>query len=66
MIRTLDLEFPEKLRRLVSKIGVRASARICDVDPRTVHLWLKGQGNPSRATREGALKLLGDSLARGK
>lgn len=57
-----DSEFAIQLRAYVDVLGVTRSAEICDVSRRTVHLWLKGEGNPNRSTRVGALGLLAINL----
>jgi hypothetical protein len=57
--------FAQQLKPLVSALPgdtrdaqIARAARLCGVSPRTIYLWLTGQGNPNRATRTGALALL--------
>lgn len=51
-------DFASQLRPLVDRLGTPEAARRCGVTPRTIQLWLKGEGNPNAATKAGALMLL--------
>jgi transcriptional regulator with XRE-family HTH domain len=53
------MSFADQLRPLVERLGTAEAARICGVTPRTLQLWMRGEGNPNAATRAGALLLLG-------
>lgn len=53
------VDFATLLRRHVDRLGTATVAQVCDVTPRTIQLWLNGQGNPNESTKAGALLLLG-------
>lgn len=56
------MTFARQLLPLVARVGGAVNAaEICGVSSRTVRLWLRGEGNPNRATRVGALHLLENS-----
>jgi len=52
------MTFADQIRPLIMRLGTNEAARICEVTPRTLQLWMKGQGNPNAATRTGAVVLL--------
>jgi DNA-binding XRE family transcriptional regulator len=51
-------QFRTQLTMLVASIGTARAAKICGVSPRTIQLWMRGEGNPNLATKAGALSLL--------
>lgn len=59
------MTFPQFLRDHVERLGnghvadgTRKAAETCGVTPRSVQLWMVGEGNPNRATEAGARLLL--------
>lgn len=58
MPTTKPPSFADELRPHVERLGTGKAAALCDVTPRTLQLWLAGQGNPNTSTRVGALMLL--------
>ncbi len=52
------MSFADQLRPQVERLGTAEAARICGVTPRSLQLWMLGQGNPNAATQRGAIELL--------
>lgn len=53
------MSFADQLRPHVERLGTAEAARLCGVTPRSLQLWMRGEGNPNAATQAGALLLLG-------
>lgn len=52
------MSFAEDLRLHVERLGTAEAARLCGVTPRSLQLWMRGEGNPNAATQAGAILLL--------
>jgi hypothetical protein len=52
------MSFGAQIRKHVERLGTSEAARICDVTPRSLQLWMQGESNPNRSTQAGALLLL--------
>lgn len=52
------MTFADQIRPLIERLGTTEAARICGVTPRTLQLWMRGEGNPNLATQAGAVQLL--------
>jgi hypothetical protein len=52
------MTFAEQLRPHIERIGATRAAELCGVTPRSIRLWLRGEGNPNLATQVGVISLL--------
>lgn len=52
------MTFAEQLLPHAERLGAVRVAEICRVTPRSIRLWLRGEGNPNYCTQAGALLLL--------
>lgn len=57
------MSFADHLKPLVKRLGTNEAARLCGVTPRSLQLWMRGEGNPNTATQAGAILLLGKAKA---
>lgn len=58
------MKFANVLAPLVEKVGTGEAARLCGVTPRTLQLWMRGEGNPNLATKRGTLDILRGAAAK--
>lgn len=58
------MTFAAQLRPLVGRVGTTEAARLCGVTPRSLQLWMRGDGIPNAATQRGCLVILRETLAR--
>lgn len=49
------MTFADTLRPHVERLGTAEAARIADVTPRSLQLWMKGPAEPNAAMRDGVL-----------
>ena len=52
------MTFADQLQPHVKRLGTLRAAALCGVTPRSLQLWIRGQGNPNLATQAGALAIL--------
>lgn len=52
------MSFATDLRPHVERLGTAEAARLCGVTPRSLQLWMRGEGNPNAATQAGVILLL--------
>ena len=53
-----QMTFADQLQPHVKRLGTLRAAALCGVTPRSLQLWIRGQGNPNLATQAGALAIL--------
>ncbi|HUE15395.1 MAG TPA: hypothetical protein VMR25_14610 [Planctomycetaceae bacterium] len=52
------MTFADQLQPHVKRLGTLRAAALCGVTPRSLQLWIRGEGNPNLATQAGALAIL--------
>ena len=52
------MTFADQLQPHVKRLGTLRAAALCGVTPRSIQLWIRGEGNPNLATQAGALAIL--------
>ena len=57
------MTFADQLQPHVKRLGTLRAAALCGVTPRSLQLWIRGEGNPNLATQAGALAILREAQA---
>jgi hypothetical protein len=52
------MTFADQLQPHVKRLGTLRAAALCGVTPRSLQLWIRGEGNPNLATQAGVLAIL--------
>jgi hypothetical protein len=46
------MTFADQLQPHVKRLGTLRAAALCGVTPRSLQLWIRGEGNPNLATKK--------------